>query len=167
MATSVPAPMAIPVSAEVRATASLTPSPVIAVNPNSFLRLSTIFDFSSGLTEAKIFEMPAFFPMAFAVISLSPVIMAVPTPIFSSSLTARAASSFRESETAMMPRSFPSAEHKSGVFPSEANLSIWDCIFSFSSASDGLMESKTNFPLPAKIFLCPTVPLIPEPGTST
>ena len=81
MATSVPAPMAMPVSALVRAGASLMPSPTMATFPLSFsLRISA--SFPSGRTPAITRSTPACFPMALAVRSLSPVSMTTSMPIF-------------------------------------------------------------------------------------
>ena len=67
IAISVPAPMAIPMSALVRAGESLIPSPTIVTFPDSInLRMTT--SFSSGLTCAITFLIPAFSAIDFAVI---------------------------------------------------------------------------------------------------
>ncbi len=55
LATSVPRPpMAIPMFADFRAGASLTPSPVIATTSPTFLKAFTIRSFCSGTTRAKM-----------------------------------------------------------------------------------------------------------------
>ena len=65
-ATSVPAPMAIPISAPVSAGASLIPSPTMAVLPR-FCRFLITAAFPSGKTPAMTRSTPASFPMASAV----------------------------------------------------------------------------------------------------
>ena len=121
-ATSVPAPTAIPVSAAVRAGASLIPSPTMQVFPD-FLNSFTIFSFPPGRTPAIIWSIPAFLPIATAVFSLSPVRSATFMPIFLSSDTACMLSSFITSETAIIPRNFSSSAKKRGVFPSSESFS--------------------------------------------
>ena len=74
IATSVPAPIAIPISAVVKAGASLIPSPTIITLPY-FLSLRISFSFPSGRTPATTSSTPAIFPMALALFSLSPVII--------------------------------------------------------------------------------------------
>ena len=108
IATSVPALIAMPMSALVSAGASLMPSPVIAVLPRFFNSRITA-SLPSGSTPAMTRSTPASFPIAFAVRSLSPVNMTTSMPMFCSSLTASALSSRIVSATAMMPISFPSS----------------------------------------------------------
>ena len=75
MATSVPAPMAMPRSACASAGASLMPSPIIATRwpaACSALMCSALF---SGSTPAMTFSMPMRRRMASAVCALSPVSM--------------------------------------------------------------------------------------------
>ena len=130
MATSVPAPMAIPISALVNAGASLIPSPTIATLPyccNFRITLSL----PSGSTPAITSSTPACAPMALAVLSLSPVSITTRMPIFRSSLTACLLSSFMVSATAIIPANLPFSEKNIGVFPCSANAS--DC---FSKSSD-------------------------------
>ena len=67
MAMWVPAPMAIPVSARVRAGASLIPSPTIATFPLS-ISWRIMASFPSGFTPATTSSTPAFSAIAFAVI---------------------------------------------------------------------------------------------------
>ena len=62
IAISVPAPMAIPISALVKAGASLIPSPTITTLPRCF-RFDTTSSLPSGLTPAITFLMPACFAM--------------------------------------------------------------------------------------------------------
>ena len=119
MATSVPAPMAIPVSARVSAGASLIPSPTMATLPH-FCSSRITDSFPSGRTPAITLSTPAWLPMALAVLSLSPVSMTTSMPIFCISLTAWAESSLMTSATAIMPVSFPSLSKNRGVFPCTA-----------------------------------------------
>ena len=80
MAMSVPAPIAIPMSALVRAGASLIPSPTIATLPLSLSFLITA-SFPSGRTPAITSSTPACLPIALAVLSLSPVSITTLTPM--------------------------------------------------------------------------------------
>ena len=66
MATSVPAPMAIPISALVSAGASFIPSPTMTTLPRSFSLRMTL-SFPSGSTPAMTSSTPASLPMASAV----------------------------------------------------------------------------------------------------
>ena len=81
MAMSVPAPMAIPISALVSAGASLIPSPTMATFPCSFKERITL-SFPSGRTPAITSSTPAWAPMALAVCSLSPVSITTRIPMF-------------------------------------------------------------------------------------
>ena len=72
MAIAVPAPMAMPISALVRAGASLIPSPTMVTFPLRFKERITL-SFPSGSTPAITSSTPASFPIACAVRSLSPV----------------------------------------------------------------------------------------------
>ena len=72
MATSAPAPIAIPISAAVSAGASFMPSPTMATLP-FFLRRRITLSLPSGSTPAMTSSTPACAPIAFAVLSLSPV----------------------------------------------------------------------------------------------
>ena len=102
IATSVPAPMAIPVSARVSAGASLIPSPTMATLPCSFsLRISA--SLPSGSTPAMTSSTPACAPMAFAVRSLSPVSIMTRIPMSRNSATAWGLSSLSVSATAIRP----------------------------------------------------------------
>ena len=122
MATSVPAPMAIPISALVRAGASLIPSPTMATLPFSFSFRITL-SLPSGRTPAMTSSTPASFPTVFAVRSLSPVSMTTWIPMFWSSRIACGLSSLIISATAMMPTSFSFSAKNSGVFPLSARAS--------------------------------------------
>src|SRR5699024_7723887 len=75
MATSVPAPMAMPTSACASAGASLTPSPTIATRLPSFCSSLTFADLSAGWTPAKTRSMPSSAATDRATASASPVIM--------------------------------------------------------------------------------------------
>ena len=122
MATSVPAPMAMPISALVSAGASLMPSPTMTTLPFSF-SLRITLSFPSGSTPAITSSTPAWAPMAFAVRSLSPVSMTTWMPMFRISLMAAGLSSLITSATAIMPQSAPSRAKNKGVLPSSENCS--------------------------------------------
>ena len=122
--------MAIPISACVRAGASLIPSPTMATLPFSFnFRITA--SFPSGRTPAITSSTPASWPIAFAVFSLSPVSITTRSPIFCIWLTASALSSFIVSATAIIPSSVSSLAKYNGVFPSSANR--FACPFTVSS----------------------------------
>ncbi len=160
IAISAPAPIAIPTSASVSAGASLIPSPAIAVFPFDF-KVAIVFAFPSGRTPAITFSMPAFFAIACAVFSLSPVIITGVTDIAFSCETACALSSFILSATQIIPRILFSFANTSGVFPSEANK----VAFSFIDKISAFFSIKTK--LPAKNFSPLIVHEIPFPGSET
>ncbi len=81
IATSVPAPMAMPMSACVKAGASLMPSPTIATCCPFFCNSLTFAALSSGLTSAKYWSSPSWVDTYAATSSESPVIIAVLMPI--------------------------------------------------------------------------------------
>ena len=160
IAISVPAPMAIPTSARVRAGASLIPSPTIATFPSSFNFLITS-SFPSGKTPAITSSTPACSPIAFAVRSLSPVSMTTLIPIFFNSLTACGLFSFIMSATAIMPISSSFLPKNNGVFPSDAKLSA--C---FLTASEITVLPSANFKFPPKNLSPPISPVKPFPETA-
>ena len=122
IATSVPAPMAIPTSARVSAGASLMPSPTIATFPASASWRMTC-SLPSGFTPAMTRSTPASRPTACAVRSLSPVSITTRMPIPCSSRTAWGLSALMASATAITPRSLPSRAKNRGVLPDSASCS--------------------------------------------
>ena len=161
IATSVPAPMAIPVSALVNAGASLIPSPTIATLPCDF-RLRITLSFPSGNTPAITSSTPACAPIARAVFSLSPVSITTRIPILRSCAIAFGLSSFMVSATAIIPSSAPSLAKRSGVFPSSAKVSVCFKI-SFSTVICSLIY----FTLPPSILRPSTVAASPFPGKAS
>ena len=144
IAISVPAPMAMPISARVRAGASFIPSPTIATLPCSFRERITA-SLPSGRTPAITSSTPACAPTAFAVRSLSPVSITTRMPMFRSCFTASGLSGFITSAAAMTPSSFPSRAKHSGVLPSPESLSV------SARSSSGISEfSEMNFTLPPR-----------------
>ena len=87
IATSVPAPMAIPMSALVSAGASLMPSPTIATFPPDLSCLITS-SLPSGKTPAITSSVPTCLLIALAVLSLSPVTITTFMSMFCNSLIA-------------------------------------------------------------------------------
>ena len=160
MAISVPAPIAIPVSAEVSAGASFIPSPTIATLPY-FLSSLIFSSLPSGKTPAIIPSTPACLPIAAAVFSLSPVSIITPSPIFLSSSTACLLSGLTVSARAMIPSSKPSSEKRTGVLPSAARESII-CMFSAEISVNSEIYPK----LPARIFPASETASRPFPGIS-
>ena len=133
IATSAPAPMAMPISALVSAGASLTPSPTMMTFPFFFSSRITL-SLPSGSTPAITSSTPAFAPIALAVRSLSPVSITTRMPIFCISFIACGLSSLIISATAIMPQSSPPQTKNNGVFPSSESLSD----FSFISSGTGI-----------------------------
>ena len=160
MATSVPAPMAMPVSARVRAGASLMPSPTMATLPCSFRRRITA-SLPSGRTPAMTSSTPACAPMAFAVRSLSPVSMTTRMPMPCSSRTACGLSGLMMSATAITPRSLPLRQKNSGVLPCSASRAARSCV---SCGIAARLCAKARLP-PASF--CPSSSAVrPLPGSA-
>ena len=147
MATSVPAPMAMPTSALVRAGASLMPSPIMAtfLPPSCSLRIS--ISLSWGSTSAMAW-MPNVSAMALAVRLLSPVSMMTSTPMLWKASTASLLVVFNVSARPRMPRNFsPSAKNR-GVLPSSANRIAFS-----SKLFRSIFRSCIIFRLPPRICL--------------
>ena len=160
IATSVPAPIAIPMSARVSAGASLMPSPTMATLPR-FRSFRITRSFPSGRTPAITSSTPACAPIAWAVRSLSPVSMTTCSPMFWSSRIACPLSSLIVSATAISPMYSPFRQKYSAVFPSSASRSAAD---SAVCGTFALVRMKLRLP-PAR--LCsPRVPKSPFPGAA-
>ena len=155
MAISVPAPMAMPISARVNAGASFMPSPTIATLP-LLCRDRITASLPSGRTPAMTSFTPACLPMAFAVRSLSPVSMTTSMPMFCSSCTAWGLSSLMTSATAMIPASLPSLLKNSGVLPCSASCSA--CLSISLGISATLPISRLLPPWTAEPFHVPDKP---------
>ena len=127
MATSVPAPMAMPTSARASAGASLTPSPTIATLWPASWSLRTSCSLSWGSTSATTRVMPICRWMAAAVFLLSPVSITTSMPSFFSSAMAVWLVGLTTSATAMMPSTSAVPPFfrtkKRGVLPSSASRS--------------------------------------------
>ena len=95
--------MAIPTSADVRAGASFTPSPIMATFRPSFLRRVISASFCVGRTPAITSSIPTFFLIACAVILLSPVSIITCIPYFLNCETASALVGFTTSATFIIP----------------------------------------------------------------
>ena len=161
MATSVPAPMAIPTSAFARAGASFIPSPIIATQCPSSCNLLISFSLSSGSTWAITFGILSRFCIAFA-LSLSPVSITVEIPIFVNSSMAFLEVSFSTSATAIIPITLLSLAKIRGVLPSSARLLICGSIFEIS-----ILFSFIKALLPPKIVELPEVAFTPLPNTAS
>jgi len=159
MATSVPAPMAIPTSARASAGASLMPSPTMATLPVS-ASSRTCASLPSGRTPATTASVPTCCWMAEAVRSLSPVSMTVRTPIARSSEIAPALVGFTWSAMAIRPSSCPPHAKKSGVLPSSARLSA-RC----SRLPSSMPASRIIAALPPSASAPSVVPARPRPAT--
>ena len=158
IATSVPAPIAIPKSALVKAIASLMPSPTIATFPNScsFLMTSSL---PSGRTSAITKSTPASFAIASAVFFRSPVNITVKTPCFLSSLIPSFASVFKLSATEMAPKSSSPLRKNRFVLPSAERA------FKFSKNSSFTGKCSRKYPSEqAMIFSPPCLAVIPCPA---
>ena len=123
MATSVPAPIAIPTSALARAGASFTPSPIMAtVFPCSW-SFAISRSLSCGMTSAITVSISSFLRIASAVLLLSPVSMTTSIPSSFICCTAWRLVGFTTSATERSPIILLSSAKIIGVFPSSANAS--------------------------------------------
>ena len=146
IATSVPAPMAIPTSAAARAGASLIPSPTIATLRPSFFNRCISFSLSSGSTSAITWSMCSCRFTASAVLLLSPVSITTSIFILWNTSIAVLEDSFTVSATAITASSFPSFAKSKGVFPSPENRSI----FSIRESGRVTLLSSINPLFPAR-----------------
>ena len=147
MATSVPAPMAMPTVARFNAGASLMPSPTMATVPRSSRRRITA-SLPSGSTPAMTSSTPASRPMALAVRALSPVSITTRMPMFCSSFTAWAESGLMASATAIRPKTVSFSPKYRGVLPCSAN--VCPCA---SRAGERANLPPMNFPEPPQRVL--------------
>ena len=159
MATSVPAPMAMPTSARASAGASLMPSPTMATRPCSDRRRISR-SLPSGSTPAMTSSAPTSRWMAAAVRSLSPVSITVRMPMAESVARAAALEGFTVSATAITPRSSPSCAKKSGVLP----MSACRCASS-ANAPTATLRASIMRRLPAHDGRSSTSAATPSPGT--
>ena len=150
--------MAIPTSAWVKAGASFIPSPTMAIKPNLSCNLLISSTLPSGRTSATMWSMPTSLAMALAVLSLSPVIMAVSNPNCFNSRIAWIESPFRASATAMIPAGWPSTATSMAVFASSSSR----VISSFNS-SISIPPSSSSRRLPTSTSLSFIQPLTPFP----
>ena len=160
MAMSVPAPMAMPMSARESAGASLMPSPTMAVFP-AVCKARMAASFSAGRTWAMTSSTPAARPMAAAVRRLSPVSMTTRSPIALSWAMAATLSSRRVSATAIKPRETPSRAKKRGVLPSSARASA---VSASAVGRTALPLTKARLPPQRR---CPSMTAVsPWPGSA-
>ena len=168
IATSVPAPIAIPTLALVSAGASLIPSPIIAVRPCS-IRLRTASSLPPGRTSAITSSTPTSAAIASAVAFLSPVIITVLMPISRSCLIASTLSSLTESASAITPSSLPPFSKSTGVLPALVNSSVSFISLTTSASGTLLLTMNPAFPPAMLTALEPShvKALTPPPGTSS
>ena len=159
LATSVPEPMAMPRSARARAGASLMPSPTIATRRPSAWRRSTSATFWSGNTSASTRSIPTWRAIASAVRRLSPVRIAVSSPIRLSAATASRAWGFSVSAQATRPASAPSTATSIAVLPSDS--SAWSRPSSPAVSSPRRAMSRR---VPSRIFRPRQSASTPWPG---
>ena len=160
MATSVPAPMAMPTSARVSAGASLMPSPTMATLPRA-LRRRISRSLPSGSTPAITSSTPACAPMALAVRALSPVSMTTRMPMFCSARMACGLSGLSTSATAMTPSSLPPRAKKSGVLPSCAS-----CFACAETVLGSAVTVRMKSALPPQSFCPSSMAWSPLPGSA-
>ena len=158
MAMSVPAPMAMPMSARISAGASFTPSPTMATLCPCSCRRRMTASFSVGSTSAMASPMSSCLRMASAVLRLSPVSMTTFSPISRKRRMAARLVSRTVSATAMTPRRTPLRENSSGVLPSFARRSMCACAGAVSSPL-----SVRKAALPARYSRPPSTARTPRP----
>ena len=162
MATSVPAPMAMPRSAATSAGASFTPSPIMATRRPSRCRRSTWARLSAGRTPAITSVMPSRAAIARAVRSSSPVSMMGMRFIAFICATAAALVGFSASRTPRRPTMRPARTTMSAVSPRSA---ISARAVSTASAS-GMPSSARRAALPAAQSTPATRARTPLPNTA-
>ena len=135
IATSVPAPIAIPTSAWARAGASLTPSPTMATARPSSWMLLTLDALSSGRTPEKYLSIPSSSETEAATASASPVIITTSIPrSCNASMAAR--DSVRTSSTSRSaPATTPSTSTCRMIAPSSRQSSATGSSRAFSCSS--------------------------------
>ena len=160
IATSVPAPMAMPMSARASAGASLMPSPTIATLCPACCSSRTLSSFWSGSTPATTSSTPTLRATASAVRRWSPVSSRVRTPMARRRSTAAALVGLTGSATAISPSTLPEQAKKSGVFPSAASASARS-----DSPPSSTPRSAIRHALPASASSPPSVARSPPPTT--
>ena len=163
IATSVPVAIAMPMSAEASAGASLIPSPTMATTFP--LRNSAIFRaLSAGSSPANASSTPTRRATACAAPSLSPVSITVRTPSRRKPATAAAAPGFGSSPNATTPNrraGGPMSASQDTVLPAAAR--------SVAVAANGdrsMRASRSNCPVPNSSRRPCTVPSTPRPGSA-
>jgi len=155
----VPAPIATPTLAWVRAGASLTPSPTMTTMLPLFCNSLICLYLSSGNTSAKTVSIPSCLAIGVAAVLVSPVSIATLTPSWWSSSTACFDSFLTLSLNPKIPITSFSVATKTGVLPSVANR---------SRIATALAVNRFFFFisrwLPTKYFLPLTVPSMPIPA---
>ena len=149
MAMSVPAPMAMPISALVRAGASLMPSPTMATLCPFSCQERTQASFSVGSTSDTASAISSSFRIASAVTLLSPVSMTTVRPISLNFRMAARLVSRTVSATAMIPAACPSRTKRSGVFPWDAYCPIFSLTKAVSCSGPIAFSSSIKARLPA------------------
>ena len=161
MATSVPAPMAMPMSARVSAGASLMPSPTMATLPRALQAADLALLCRRAARPRSPRPTPACAPMALAVRAV------VAGEHDDADAHIRAArgwparlSGLSTSATATMPRSFPPRAKNSGVLPASASACACACMGAGMSCR--LVRMKSALPpqsgLPVRAWPCSPLP---------
>mmetsp|Transcript_4388 Transcript_4388/g.14184 ORF Transcript_4388/g.14184 Transcript_4388/m.14184 type:complete len:350 (-) Transcript_4388:1009-2058(-) len=171
IATSVPAPMAIPRSACASAGESLTPSPTMATTTRPPSCSScTLRDLPSGGTSESTLSHPTSRAMAMAVRRLSPVTMCASTPIAASAAKTPAASGLMGSDTANMPATAPptatSTQVRARPWCSARNDSAAGVSGTCSASSMARLPTTTRLMSPPAPPLAGTRHLTPLPATA-
>ena len=154
IAISLPAPIATPREADVRAGASFIPSPTMHTFPSALSEF-IIFALSLGFMFAMTLSIPTRFAMLFAVVSLSPLSIYTLIPNSFNLDIASILSSFNSSSIAMIPSNVFWATNI-GVFPSLDRLSILDRVsFSIETSWDIKSTLPINVSMPLTLALTP------------
>ena len=158
IATSVPAPMAIPRSAWARAGASFTPSPTIATFFPALCSSAILLALSPGSTSAITACTPSWAAIRFAVASLSPVSMTTSTPASFNAATAAAEVGRGASAIPINATASPSTATQTTVRPVEARSSRRVFIEPRSTPSRSIRRTfptATRWPSTRAIAPCP------------
>src|SRR6266542_498935 len=160
IATSVPAPMAMPRSATARAGASLTPSPTMATLRPWPCSSATLVALSPGRTSAITRSMPSSAAIRSAVARLSPVSITTWTPAWCRVSTAAAEVSRAASAIASRPTARPSTAATTTVCPSAASRSRRS-----ASGPSSTPSRRISRALPTATRFPSTLARAPWPGT--
>jgi hypothetical protein len=160
IATSVPAPTAMPRSAAASAGPSFTPSPTMAIRCPRACKSLMMAALAAGRIPAITSSTPTAAATARAVSSLSPVSRTGRRPRRRSPATAPGADGLTVSATASAPLTSPSQQTRTVVWPARSHCVHWLA----RSGGIGTPRSRSSLCRPTTISRPSTSPRAPRPG---